>query len=651
MKKRKFIWLYIFLAILAALAIFTAVWVRDVIGKAKTVLTRVDELRAEADTGLTKDSILNAIEISGELSTAIDDLNAEIDPVLPVIRGLEKLPRYGGYFANVEPMLDLASNLTNAVVILGQTGQPIIDKGFSSSDMDQLPAVYEFISSNQSNFDDAETYFRDAEVNWHQIDPEFIPGRFSGELSTVDEYMQLSSSMFDVLDVLPNLLGSDKPTNYLLLVQNKDELRPTGGFITGFGILQLNAGRIMVLRIDDSTTLNNVSEIREAPYPLKDLMFAHYLVPRDANWSPDFPTSAQATQEMYKISTQIETDIVIAFDQLFLVRLMEFIGPISTPDGMEEINAENFESKMIEYKQQNWIEGTTEQRKEYLSILAPILMAEVFKKSEISDLIELGKTALDEIQSGHLSINFKDPDAQKIVESYELDGAVRPGTGDFIMLVDSNIGFSKVDQYMKRSLDYRINLSDPVEPKGKLSINYYHTGNQDEQCFQGRSLIKDDIRPGDYYFSRCYWNYWRVLLQDNTQIKDIQFTEVPSEYFYEGVEWDQTPDIGEGVNNTTEAGALIVVPQSSEQTVEIEFQPPQTVLIENDEGVLTYLLRIQKENGIDYLPIEIQVTLPEGYVPIELNDSWIFDADENIVFWEGGIDRTTDFVLEFTDVN
>ena len=647
MKKKKYIWLIVLLAIVIILAVIVGIRWRRTKGKINTVLAHVDELRTVTDSGWTKESIQNAIEITGDLSQSIDDLKLEVNPLLPVIGVFGKIPGVGGYFNNVEPILNFASDLAKTAVILGRTGQPVIEKGFSSAETSQLQALYEFFLSNQNNFSTAELCFNEAEANWQDVDPEFIPDRYKDEVSKIDEYMQLSSSLFDVLKVVPQLLGSDKHATYLFMIQNKDELRPTGGFITGFGVLQLRAGRILALEVEDSTILDYVSEVREPAYPIKVLMFANYLVPRDANWSPDFPTSAKETQDVYWLSTNIETDGVIAFDQLFLVDLFEFIGPMTVSDEMGELNAENFESKMIEYKQVNWEEETIEGRKEFLSILAPRLLSEVFKKNQISDLVKLIKVVQEGIQKGHLSIYFNDPKVQEIVESFDLDSAVRPGTGDYIMLVDTNIGFSKADQYIDRSLDYAIDLSIPTEPESKLTVQYQHTGSQDERCFQGRRTSDYDYRFRNYYFSRCYWDYWRILLQDGAVIEDIQYTKVPQEYFYEGLVWDQTPSIGEGENNTVEAGALIVVPQLSEQTIQITFKPPQSIMVETGEGTLAYSLRIQKENGIDYLPVRVEITPPEGYEPVDLEEGWTYDAVAGILVGEGEIDRSIDLVLNF----
>ena len=649
MKKRKYIWFIVLLVIVAVLATFAIIRWRQIKTRVDVLFTHVDELKDVAGDGLSSESIQSAIEISGELSQAIDDLKMEIEPLLPAIEVFSKMPWAGGYFSNIEPSLDFASNIAKTAVILGRTGMPLIEGDFSNSGSNQMQALYEFFLTSQSSFTTAENYFEKAKVSWGQIDPEYMPEQYKDEISSVDDYLQISSSLFDVLKAIPQLLGSEDHATYLIMIQNKDELRPSGGFITGFGIVQLRAGRILVLEVEDSTTLDYVSEVREPAYPIRELMFANYLVPRDANWSPDFPTAAQETQNVYWLSTGIETDGVFAFDQLFLVSLFDFIGPMTVSEEFGEINAENFEAKMIEYKQQNWEEETIIGRKEFLSILAPELMSAVFKKSEFSDLVELVKIMKDEMEKGHLSIYFNDPNVQKIIESFDLDGSIQPGSGDYIMPVDANVGFGKADQYINRSVEYSVDLSDPTNPESKLVLTYEHTGSQDERCFQGRRLSDYDYRFRNYYFSRCYWDYWRVLLQNGAEIENVQFTEVPEEYFYEGFEWDQTPSIGAGENDTIEVGGLIVVPQSSEQTVQITFKPPENILVEIDEGGLMYSLRVQKENGIDYLPVKVEVITPKGYEPVYLEEGWTYDEDAGILVGEGEIDRTMDFVLYFVE--
>ncbi|MCB0107011.1 MAG: DUF4012 domain-containing protein, partial [Caldilineaceae bacterium] len=58
-----------------------------------------------------------------------------------------------------------------------------------------------------------------------------------------------------LLPQLPELTGVHGPRTYLLVVQNSDELRATGGFISALGVITLEQGRLANLEFVDSYRL------------------------------------------------------------------------------------------------------------------------------------------------------------------------------------------------------------------------------------------------------------------------------------------------------------------------------------------------------------------------------------------------------------
>ena len=68
------------------------------------------------------------------------------------------------------------------------------------------------------------------------------------------------------------MLGKDKPRKYLVLFQNDAELRPTGGFLTGFAVIQVDKGKISVIQSDDIYKLDEKFPKRiPAPDPIKNI--------------------------------------------------------------------------------------------------------------------------------------------------------------------------------------------------------------------------------------------------------------------------------------------------------------------------------------------------------------------------------------------
>ena len=154
-------------------------------------------------------------------------------------------------------------------------------------------------------------------------------------------------------------------------------------------------------------------------------------------------------------------------------------------DGDETITADNAEEKMIEFKISAEEEGHALERKEFLSTMAPIILREVSGISDPSELFNLAKLVLDAFQEGHLLMQINDPEIQTMLTNLELDGAVRPGNHDYLMLVDSNVGIGKIDQFIDRSLKYEVDLSTEHQAVGKLNLRYEHTEPGFEPCLTG----------------------------------------------------------------------------------------------------------------------------------------------------------------------
>jgi len=72
------------------------------------------------------------------------------------------------------------------------------------------------------------------------------------------------------------------------------ELRPTGGFIGSFGLLNFENGKLGNLNVNDIYAIDG--QLKGHVAPPDELL--HFLgqpnwYMRDSNWSPDFPISAE----------------------------------------------------------------------------------------------------------------------------------------------------------------------------------------------------------------------------------------------------------------------------------------------------------------------------------------------------------------------
>ena len=96
-------------------------------------------------------------------------------------------------------------------------------------------------------------------------------------------------------DVLPGILGQGGSKRYLVLAQDPAELRPTGGYIGTVSIVEFRDGDMTSHDFQDVFDLDLQPGLAYVapPQALRDHLLGD--VPwllADANWSPDFPTSA-----------------------------------------------------------------------------------------------------------------------------------------------------------------------------------------------------------------------------------------------------------------------------------------------------------------------------------------------------------------------
>jgi hypothetical protein len=612
-------------------------------------LDLVDESVVIQKRGLDTETIAKFYSLSTRAVQITSRLKTEIQSLPPVDTNIDPGSRTVQYLYQVEPVIIYLDTLAQAGVGVSQMALSIMDQE-ASQEGETTDAQLELINQliqKQSDINQAKDLLDRAVEARGYINTKQLPAAIQSRLDAVDRLLMLGQSGMRLFQVLPDLAGVEKPQTYLILVQNRDELRGTGGFITAFGLLHIDHGQISIDDIKDSIPVNDVAEEREIPEALAYLMQASYLVSRDANWSPDYPTSATEIQAMYPFAAGIISDGVIAIDQRFLASLLEIFGPLPLPDVSGRIDADNLQAVLAKYKDNAIESGSPEKRKNIIIVLGLALADKIKETNQPQQQIKLAKLLYQQMGQGHLQVYFNDLEAQKVLHQLGMDGAVNPGEGDFLMLVDSNVNFSKVDAFIQRSMNYHVNLSDPQNPSAAIRLRYQHTQAGTEPCHQGLPEPQNES-TGRYYYSRCYWDYWRLLQLDGTQLRSAQFDPVPATYFDDNKGWKNEVETSPGENRTQVFAGLVVVPQGDAKEVVVNTQLPENVLSKPVANKLIYRLRIQKQAGIEFLPVELQVSCPSGYFLSSAPSGWSYDQAQNLATWKGAIYEMQDFLLEFT---
>ncbi len=279
--------------------------------------------------------------------------------------------------------------------------------------------------------------------------------------------------------IIPPILGYPDQQNYLFLLQNNTELRPTGGFIGTYGILKARDGEIAsfttdnVYNLDDRAKGLNI----KPPTPLTKYMRVNRWLFRDSNWSPDFPTAAQEALNFYRREGGPERNLdgVIAVDPTFFSRLLTLTGPITI--GKTEFRSDNLVEELqyiTGYAYDGKVNVDTTQRKNIIGVLGQQLIERMLKLPKE----KYGKawTIFQEsVQQKHLLIWLANGDRQAIVKSLGWAGAVEVPQGDSLMVIDANLASLKSDPAVSRTLTYKV-TRDGGDLIANLVIKYQHTG-------------------------------------------------------------------------------------------------------------------------------------------------------------------------------
>jgi hypothetical protein len=539
-------------------------------------------------------------------------LKAEVGPFLWLGKGFGWVPVYGGDLASAQAILEMADGLTIAADEAFQGAAPLLQTLLGESSHLDLAEVTKMFVEAQAAFVQAKGRLDEAMAARSEIDVQRLDPKVRALIvDKLDPYLGLFHDGLALAVVFPRLAGASSygPQTYLLLLQNEDELRATGGFITSAGTFVVKDGDILNFVIEDSYAFDDPARLYpSAPWQLQQYMELPTVLLRDANWSPDFPTSAAQAEYLYALTRFHGADGVVAIDQYAVKSLLTVLGSVQVEAVSYPITAENVEAFMRQAKGQ--AEASGENRKSFMNELGGAILDKI-KTSKDIPWMSLVKVLQADLNAHHVLLQFDDPGTAAVLAERGWDGALRPGAGDFLMVVDSNIGFNKVNAVVQESLTYEVDLSNPAAPTGLLTIVHTNNAAKGVPCLQ---FDMDYQGSYDNLINRCYWDYLRVYKPLGTQLLEATPHAVPGAWLVSGQAIPARVDeLDENIAGVQGFGTLLILPGGDSLETSFRFELPSQV-IEAAKGskIMVYRLRVQKQAGTLPQPLAIRIHLPSA---------------------------------------
>ena len=431
--------------------------------------------------------------------------------------------------------------------------------------------------------------------------------------SSVERADEALSDLELAMRFLIDSMGFDGRRVHLVLAQDDEEMRPSGGFIGALWEIAMERGTIADQRFLSSYAVDEnvpISEWDEAPESFKIGMGSPVIPFRDQNWWPDFPTSAARLRETYSRAQGIEPSLVVAINQTVIESILLQMGPLvlgsASGDKVdtEAVRAYLRQGRPVPPGEPRFAGWDDERYATY--VLGEALLAR-FELGDSQRIARIFEGILGAAAEGDLVVSARDLAGADLFSRLGWDGAVPDFHSDGFYWVESSLYGRKTSQDVGRSFDYQVTLDANGGATGRLTVRYENPpGEPTGPCVQPSI---DNNPP-------CYWMLFRLYLPAGTVLTQQPSLPLPETALVvparePGMETVVVRTGADGFKASTVevSGLAVVEPDATgEWTFAYTLRDAASVV----DGTWTYSLELPRQPGVRNAAVDVTVHLPPG---------------------------------------
>lgn len=438
---------------------------------------------------------------ASQFSTARERLHSLTNGLITFSR---ILPGKGSEPASVDSLLLIGQHLAEAGNAISQGAEILTTADIAALRQNQEIGLTSLLVVLHATLRQAQDHLAIATVAAQEVQIEALPSDVQAQVHTLFEALPTATASVDrfvqSVEVALGILGHDAPRRYLVLFQNNHELRATGGFLGSFAMIDINKGVVTKMSIPGGGIYDVAGQFVEriqSPTPLR--LVNPYWNIQDANWWPDFPTSAEKIEWFWGKSGGPTVDGVITLTPTVVEDLLRVTGPIDLSETHGVIiDADNFYTT-VQLKAEAKFDETNESKK-ILADLTPILFNKLFNLQ--GEDILAGLSALDDaLTQKDILLYADDPILQRQIATAGWAGKMEETTGDYLMVVDTNIGGGKTDSIIDETISHHVSLDGKGNVIDTVQVTRHHRG-----------------IPGDVLTGVNNWDYMRLYVPEGSEL-------------------------------------------------------------------------------------------------------------------------------------
>lgn len=512
MHSRKFILgIASLLFILIILVAYSALATFSFYRRAMDVKTAAEQLAASAES---QDLVI----VEAEVKNTRDKLG-RLNTSYKFVSWMKVLPYAGVYVDDAGHAINAGLHGLDSVEILLATVEPYADLiGFDKGQgeqgdaektaKDRIDFVVQSIPDILPKVDELSGKMTMVESEIAEINPQDYPEEFQGialrsqiekAKEAVGQASRLVTQGRPLLEKAPEILGLNGKKTYLVLFQNDKELRPTGGFMTAYSIMDVENATFNPVSSDDIYNLDaRYTPAIPAPDPLVKYIKGPYILNknmrfRDMNWSADFSEAMELIiGEGDKLGIgEDDIDGIISVDTQVLVNLLEVLGTIGVPgygnystEIIPECNCPQVIYELESFADNEgpviWDPLTGEiiqappnidNRKKIIGPLMNSIMSNALgqPKEKVGELVEAGYKS---VMEKHVLFYLSDDEEQAAVEQFGIGGTIKEFDGDYLHVNDANLGGRKSNLYVTHEVVQDVEISRDGSVTKTVTLTY-----------------------------------------------------------------------------------------------------------------------------------------------------------------------------------
>jgi len=280
-------------------------------------------------------------------------------------------------------------------------------------------------------------------------------------------------------------------------------------------------------------------------------------------------------------------------------------------DTPETVTGDN----LIAYLRESWSPSTTlggnPARKGFIGHVAKAVQNRLVTGG--GDTGRLALNVYDALQKRHIAVWLKDSAASDALAALGWDGAMRTAEPNYLLIVDSNVGFNKANALITSAYQYEVALKPDLSASADLTITYRHGGSAPPvPCVQ---RVPDAGYSYAELMDMCFWNYARVYVPKGAPLVDATRQPLAGARLLSRVDSSGDAEVLSSEGGRDAFASLIMVDSGGTRDLHYRYDLPQPAAAREADGLAHYRLAWQKQMGAGPAHVQFALALPPGARP------------------------------------